>query len=43
MTVVLDFVRDLLNYLKEGKAGEIINMISQFIKDLFNPNDDTAE
>ncbi len=36
MSKILDFVKNILEYCKEGKAAEIINMIKQFIEDLFN-------
>ncbi len=36
MDKILEFVQNLLSYLKEGKAAEIIDMIKNFITDLFN-------
>lgn len=40
MDKILGFVQELLSYLKEGKAAEIINMIKTFINDLFNKGND---
>lgn len=39
MDKILGFVEELLTYLKEGKAAEIINMIKKFIEDIFNKGD----
>ncbi len=39
MDKILEFVQNLLTYLKEGKAAEIIDMIKTFINDLFNKGD----
>lgn len=36
MDKVLDLVKNILEYCKEGKAADIIALISDFFKNLFN-------
>ncbi len=36
MTKVLELVKNILDYCKEGKAAEIINLIKKFFEDIFN-------
>ena len=42
MTKVLELVQNILEYCKEGKAAEIINLIKKFFEDLFNKADEPA-
>ena len=42
MSKVLELVQNILAYLKEGKAAEIIGLIRKFFDDLFNKPADTA-
>lgn len=35
MDKVLDLVKNILEYCKENKAAEIINLIKNFFEDLF--------
>ena len=42
MSNILELVQNILAYLKEGKASEIIGLIRKFFDDLFNKPADTA-
>lgn len=42
MTKVLELVQNILEYCKEGKAAEIINLIKKFFEELFNKAAETA-
>lgn len=41
MSSILELVQNILTYLKEGKAAEIINLIRKFFDDLFNKPEGT--
>lgn len=36
MSSILELVQNILTYLKEGKAAEIIGLIKKFFDDVFN-------
>lgn len=42
MSSILELVQNILAYLKEGKAAEIIGLIRKFFDDMFNKPADTA-
>ena len=42
MSNILELVQNILAYLKEGKAAEIMGRIRKFFDDLFNKPADTA-
>lgn len=41
MSSILELVKNILAYLKEGKAADIIGLIQKFFNDLFNKPADT--